>query len=411
MSGACRTTGLRRNGYGVVPLHALTECGSSRPLHTDMRRSNLARQILLVALVTGCNKSSSGTDSTKVSQTGATTDSAAGATGPAIALPVTVEPARDADLVLSIITSGQVRSVRESKLKSEVAGTIQRVAVRPGQSVRRGQPLVFLDSLPFSLALRQKQIDVDRTHLQFLDFWIPDSIANGLAGAEPHRKAFMTRTGYDAALVALEVAKLERARATIVAPFDGVVDRVDAVEGERISAGSPIATVVDMQHLRIEAAVLQHDIPFIKEGGLATVASAASPNVLGRGTVVAVLATVDSASRAGRAYVQLNGNGVLRPGMTVDVRLEANRIPSQRLVPKAAVIERDGRPLVFVVKNGRAEWVYINRGRDNGVETQVLPDTLTNEIPVKAGDLVITRGHLTLSHQAPVRVVRKADTP
>lgn len=363
---------------------------------------------LVVASLAACKKGGSASDSSNVSQSGIIADSTPGAP---IALPVTVEEARDGDLVLSIITSGQVRSERESKLKSEVAGTVQRVLVRPGQPVRRGQPLVMLDSQPFILALRQKQIDVDLKRLQFLDFWVPDSLAGVRAGSDDRRKVFMTRSGYDAALVALEQAKLDRERAIIVAPFDGVVDRVDAVEGERITAGAPIATVIDMKNLRIEAAVLQHDIPVIREGGVATVASAASPNVLGRGQIFAVLPAVDSASRAGRAYVRLAGNGVLRPGMMVDVRLEATRIPKQRLVPRSAVIERDGRPLVFVVKDGRAEWVYINRGRDNGVETQVLPDTITNEIPVKPGDQVITRGHLTLSHQARVRVVRKTETP
>jgi RND family efflux transporter MFP subunit len=379
-----------------------------------MKASRIVGLLAIAAAVSGCDKiraATKGSDSTKVAQSGASTDSGPVTTAPPIALPVTVEPARDGDLVLSIITSGQVRSERESQLRSEVAGTVQRVAVRPGQHVRKGQPLVFLDSIPFVLALRQKQIEVDNANLAFLDLWVPDSLAGIRAGAAERRKVFMTRSHLDAALVNYEMAKLDRQRATIVAPFDGVVDRVDAVEGERIGPSAAIATVVDLKNLRVEAAVLQHDIPYIKEGGVATVASAASPNVLGRGTVFAVLATVDSASRSGRAYVRLEGNGVLRPGMTVDVRLEANRIPRQRLVPKAAVIERDGRPLVFVVKNGRAEWVYINRGRDNGVETQVLPDTLTNEIPVKAGDLVITRGHLTLSHQAQVRVVRKADTP
>jgi multidrug efflux pump subunit AcrA (membrane-fusion protein) len=368
--------------------------------------------IAVATLALACNKTPAGGDSTNVSQSGASTDSASAPAAAPIALPVTVEPARDGDLVLSIITSGQVRSERESQLKSEVAGTVQRVLVRPGQSVRRGQALVMLDSVPFALAMRQKQIDVDRARLEFLDLWVPDSLSLGgdRKNVEERRKIFMTRSGLDAALINLELAKLDRQRATVVAPFDGVVDRVDAVEGERIGAGAAIATVVDMKNLRIEAAVLQHDIPFIKEGGVATVASAASPNVLAKGTIVAVLATVDSASRAGRAYVRLAGNGVLRPGMTVDVRLEATRLRNQRLVPKAAVIERDGRPLVFVVKDNRAQWVYINRGRDNGVETQVLPDTLTNEIPVKAGDLVITRGHLTLSHQALVRIVR-TDTP
>jgi RND family efflux transporter MFP subunit len=362
----------------------------------------------VLAAVAACNKGGAASDSSNVSQSGIVADSTPSSP---IALPVTVEPARDGDLVLSIITSGQVRSERESKLKSELGGTVRRVLVRPGQPVRAGQPLVLLDSMPFSIALRQKQNEVDRARLEFLDLWVPDSLAGMRAGSEERRRVFMTRSGFAGALLNLEQAKLDRERATIVAPFDGVVDRVDAVEGERIGAGAPIATVVDMRNLRIEAAVLQHDIPVIKEGGVATVASAASPNVLGRGVIQAVLPAVDSASRAGRAYVRLAGNGVLRPGMTVDVRLEATRIGAQRLVPKSAVIERDGRPLVFVVKDGRAEWVYINRGRDNGVDTQVLPDTITNEIPVKPGDQVITRGHLTLSHQARVRVVRKADQP
>lgn len=368
----------------------------------------------LFGAVAGCNKNASGADSTKIAQSGASKSTADTSSGPApapIALPVTVESARDGDLVLSIITRGQVRSEREARLKSEVGGTVQRVFVRPGQSVRRGQPLVVFDSLPFSLALRQKQIEVDRARLEFLDLWGPDSLVGARAGAETRRKAFMTRSGLDAALIAFEQAKLDRERATIVAPFDGVIDRIEVTEGERVGAGQAIATVVDMKNLRIEAAVLEHDIPVIKEGGVATVASSASPNVLGKGQIVAVLAIVDSNTHAGRAYVRLNGNGVLRPGMTVDVRLEATRILNTRLVPKSAVIERDGRPLVFVVKNGRAEWVYIERGRDNGIETQVLPDTLTHEIPIKPGDQVITKGHLTLSHQAQVRVMKKADTP
>src|SRR5205085_9820397 len=121
-----------------------------------------------------------------------------------------------------------------------------------------------------------------------------DSRAGNRAGAEDRRRVFMTRSGLDAALVAFEQAKLERERATAVAPFDGDFDRVEVTEGERVGSGQAIATVVDMQHLRIEATVLEHDIPVIKEGGTATVASSASPNVLGRGQIMAVLAIVDS---------------------------------------------------------------------------------------------------------------------
>ena len=118
---------------------------------------------------------------------------------------------------------------------------------------------------------------------------------------------------------------------------------------------------------------------------------------------------VDSTTRAGRVYVRVPGNSALRPGMYADVRLEANRLTGRRLVPARAVIERDGRPLVFVVKNGRAQWTYITPGRSNGVDTEVLPDSATGQIPVSPGDAVIVEGHLTLTHDAPVRIAARRE--
>jgi HlyD family secretion protein len=91
--------------------------------------------------------------------------------------------------------------------------------------------------------------------------------------------------------------------------------------------------------------------------------------------------------------------------MYADLRLEATRLPNRIMVPARAVIERDGRPLVFVVKGGRAQWVYIVPGRSNGAETEVLPDSSSGEIPVAVGDTVLVEGHLTLTHDAPVRLI------
>jgi hypothetical protein len=49
-------------------------------------------------------------------------------------------------------------------------------------------------------------------------------------------------------------------------------------------------------------------------------------------------------------------------------------------MPNAAAIERDGRPLIFVVRNGRPEWVDLNRGRDNGIETQVRTTAMASDL-------------------------------
>ncbi|MGQ0537709.1 MAG: efflux RND transporter periplasmic adaptor subunit [Gemmatimonadaceae bacterium] len=344
-------------------------------------------------------------------------DSAAGDTasiegGPpatSLTLPVAVSEARNGDLILTVITTGQVRSDAEAQLKTEIAGTVQGVLVRPGSRVRRGQPLVRFDPRPLDLAVQEAEAAVAEAEVRFADMVVPDSIVTGKGPTPTQRRIALTRSGLATAQVRLEKAKLDRERGSITAPFDGMIDRLDVAPGERVQPGEPITTVVSLTQLRIEANVLEHDIPLIREGGVALVSSAAAPNESVRGRVTAVLPLVDSATRAGRVYVRVAGTRALRPGMYADVQLEARRLTNRRLVPAAAVIERDGRPLVFVVKEGRAQWVYINPGRSSGVETEVMPDSASGQIPVEAGDQVIVSGHLTLTHDAPVRVLQ-ADT-
>jgi HlyD family secretion protein len=335
---------------------------------------------------------------------------AAAAAQGTVSLPVVAEAVREGDLVLTVNTTGQVRSDAESHLRAEVSGTIQTVHVRPGDRVKQGDAIVTFDPRPFDLDVRTAEIALQESMLRAQDNYVPDSIVSGKAPSPERRRNAELRNGVDANRVRLDKAKLDRERAVVVAPFNGTVDRVNVAAGERVTSGAEVATVVDTDHLRVEAAVLEHDLPLIRVGGQALVSSAAAPDRTVEGRIVAVLPLVDSTTRAGRAYVRLSGNGVLRPGMYADLRLEANRLPRRRIVPEKAVIERDGRPLVFVVRNGRAQWVYVNPGRSNGREREILPDSSTGQIPVNAGDLVIVEGHLTLTHDAPVRVVSTRET-
>jgi RND family efflux transporter MFP subunit len=369
---------------------------------------SLAALCLPVALLAGCSKGQTAEAADTTAAAPAASDSTPEPRAN-VSLPVAAEEVRDGDLVLSVTTTGQVRSDAEATLKAELAGTIESVLVRPGDAVRRGQPLVRLDARPFDLAVREAEAAVEEAKLRFLEEIVPESLASGKGPSPARRANAYTKAGVQTADVRLEKAKLDRERATIVAPFDGVVDRVVVAKGERVSGGQEVTKVVSLSDLRIEASVLEHDLPLIKVGGQALVSTAADPTRQGIGRVVAVLPLVDSTTRAGRAYVRVPGNNALRPGMYADVRLEANRLTGRRLVPARAVIERDGRPLVFVVKGGRAQWTYINPGRSNGVDTEVLPDSSTGQIPVNPGDEVIVEGHLTLTHDAPVRVAARRE--
>jgi RND family efflux transporter MFP subunit len=364
--------------------------------------------LLFVTFASGCKKA----DGSEADSTGASSDSTAAPSDAAptttLALPVAAVPVREGDLVITVSTTGQVASDEVSALRSEVAGTIQKVLVRPGDRVRRGQTLISFDPRNLEINVKDAEAQLDRAMQTFRESYYPDSVVTGRVPTEEQRRTAMIKAGVPTAQVALERAKLEREKATVVSPFDGLVDQVPVAVGMRVGAGELLTRVVNLGALRIDAQVLEHDLPLIREGGQAIVTSAAANRVI-MGRIVAVLPIVDTTTRSGRAFVRIPAGSSLRPGMYADVKLEAARLTGRRLVPTRAIIQRDNRPLVFVVKNGRAQWVYINPGRSNGLETEVLPDSGTGLIPVEVGDEVIVEGHLTLTHDATVRVVN-ADT-
>ncbi len=369
-------------------------------------RSQLVVAVGLASiLASACSKTGSAEDtgtSSADSTVAALADSAPAST---LALPVVAEEARDADLILRVTTTGQVRSDAVVTLRADVPGTVDAIRARQGARVAKGELLLSLDQYPFDLAVREAKATADEAEQRFLESYVPESLVTGRAPTPEQRKALMNKAGLTGARLKLERAQFEQRRSAVTSPIDGMVDGIHVAPGERITGGQQLVTVVDTRHLRIEAQVLEHDLPLVRVGGDARITSAGAPGRVILGRIDAVLPLVDSITRAGRAIIRVSGDGTLRPGMYADVQLEAARLPSRRLVPARAVIERDGRPLVFVVKDGRAQWTYVFPGRTNGVETELLPDSTTGEIPVRPGDAVIVEGHLTLTHDAPVKTL------
>jgi membrane fusion protein (multidrug efflux system) len=381
---------------------------------TIRRGHTVASLLALLCLLPGCKGK-------PAEAAGATADGEDAAPATGLALPVSGDYVRKGDLVLSVATTGQVRSDAVASLKAEVTGTVEEVLVRPGSTVAKGDVIARLDPRPFDLAVREAEATLASARLRLQGNLAGDSILLGRDEEATRQQNTVAISDVPAAEVRLEQAKLNREQAVIAAPFAGVIDRVDISAGERVSTGQSIATVVDVAHLRVEAQVLEHDLPFIRVGGDAQISTPATGSTPVLGKIVAVLPLVDSTTRSGRVVVAVTAEGgprvrqgsalgsrVLKPGMYADLRLEATRLPDRILVPARSVIERDGRPLVFVVKGGRAQWQYIQPGRSNGVDTEVLPDSASNEIPVAVGDTVLIEGHLTLIHDAPVKVTTRA---
>ncbi|HXE58577.1 MAG TPA: biotin/lipoyl-binding protein, partial [Gemmatimonadales bacterium] len=205
-----------------------------------MRASLLAVLSFVAGLGAACKKGDAAADDgNRERPAGAAVGDAPAPEEPSLALPVVGQRVRRGDLVLTVTTTGQVRSEAVARLKVEAAGTVEAVLVRPGDRVRRGQALVRLDPRPFDLEVQEAQAAVEEAQVRYVDYLV-DSLVTGEPPSEERRRNALVRSGLNAAKVRLEKARLARERATITAPFEGVVDRVDVAVGERLGSGQDV---------------------------------------------------------------------------------------------------------------------------------------------------------------------------
>ena len=209
--------------------------------------------------------------------------------------------------------------------------------------------------------------------------------------------------------MAVKVAELNLRRARVSAPFGGDAADVRVVPGQYVRMGDELATVMDLDPMKIEVQVLESEVGFLAAGRTAQVTLAAFPGQTFAGRIESINPVVETGTRTARVTVIVpNAERRILPGMYARVQLEARRFPDRLLVPRAAVLERDRRTMLFVydgdAQGGLAKWRYVTTGLGNAELVEVVehPDTDM----VQPGEMVLVDGHFTLTHDARVRLVQ-----
>ncbi len=326
-------------------------------------------------------------------------------------LPVEGMPVRKDTLRLYVVANATAQADRQLTLTAEAGGRVARVPVQENQRIAAGAVVLQLDTTDFVMDLTRArnalQQSMQTYREQTLDL---DEITDPTIRAQ-RDSAIRIKFGLPSAQLNLTAAQMAYDRSTLKAPFDGRIANVEVIPGQRIGAGTEIATLIDLDPMRIEAEALEADIGLIAPGATARVTFAAlgDQEFVGR---VATINPIVGAARTARVTIILpNPNGKILPGMTAKARLEAQKFPDRIIIPLDAVLTTaDGRDRVFVaLKKGDktvADWRYVTLGRRNDREVELLPN---DQSPMpKDGDIVITKGHYTLAHDTPITLVQNA---
>lgn len=297
---------------------------------------------------------------------------------------------------------GTVLALRSVALKNELPGTVERVALTPGEIVEQGTVLVALDVSveEAELAAQRAQAALAETVLQRTERLIRE---RAVAVEDLDR----ARAERDIALA--EVARIEAIieRKTIRAPFRARVGIADVHPGQYLTEGTLLTTLQGVDDdAHVDFAVEQRVARSLRDGGKVEITAAGGSAILS-GTVVAVDARVDPATRNAAVRARVEGAGaVLAPGASVRVRVPTGPDRVAVTVPVTAVRRGPAGDHVFVLsedENGNL------RAHSRGVEVgAVLGDAVVIQDGIAAGEQVAASGSFKLRDAVLVAIDDRA---
>ena len=310
---------------------------------------------------------------------------------------------------------------------------------RVGQQVKRGQTLAVLTQRPTAaegaqiaagnaqLRIEQSRIDGERRRL----IQVADEAQVRLNQAKIEyeraqrlydRKAFSLRqlqaaeADYKAAQASLAAAT-EQAKAlegsegrlggigistryAVSAPISGTVVKVSKAMGEQVAAGEEIVEIVNLDTVWVEAPIFERDLSFLSRQAKPVFTTSAYPGVEFSGKILDIGAVINEQSRAATVTFEVpNRDRTLRIGMQANVRLDAGEGADALIIPKEAVLENEGKKIVYVLLSGEEfQRREVTIGDEYGNKVAVLSG-------LQPGERVVTQG----AYQIRLQELRPAD--
>jgi RND family efflux transporter MFP subunit len=307
-----------------------------------------------------------------------------------------------------LTASGYVVARRKAAVASKGTGTLVFLAVDEGDRVKKGQLIARLDDSDVAASLRRArenlrvaEADLDEAKINFermqkLVGTRAIAQANYDAADARYKRVLAT---IEAAKFAVQEAEVAVENTRIIAPFDGTVLKKNADVGEivaplagAVSSRAAVVTIADMSSLEVDADVSEANITRVSANQNCEITLDAYPQQRYPGYVSNIVPTADRAKATVMVKIRfkqydqrvLPEMGAKITFLVAGASADATNVKPVLTVPAAAVATRDGRQVVFQIKEDRAVEVPVSTGRKLGNAIEITAG-------LKEGDKVISK--------------------
>ena len=317
-------------------------------------------------------------------------------------MPVEFAVVKRAPVAEQILLVGNLIGAATVEVVPKVNGRVESLSVKLGDSVRRGQIIAIVEDNEIQEQVRQAEASFQvgqatirqrEADLKLAKTNLDRSRSLFERQLLPQQTYDDTEARYQAALAQLDLARaqFEQAKARldelritlsntrIPSPVDGFVGKRFVDPGAFVGPNSPIASVVDIRTVRMVANLVEKDVKRVPVGTRAAVEVDAFPGETFAGRVSRVAPVFDPATRTAEMEIEVPNSAFrLKPGMYARVELTVETRDNALTVPRAAVIDVEGRPGVFVA-------AAVPAGTSGGAPAQTGNVMTAKFVPVQTG--------------------------
>jgi len=309
------------------------------------------------------------------------------------ALPVEAIELKEERLETSLNITGTLIPNEIVNLRPEVTGLVEKISFQEGEFVKKGTPLLYLND--DELKAQFDRLVYTKKLYKSQESRLKQLLAKEAISQEEYDIAL---NQFNTNLADLRLIEAQLNKMIIRAPFDGELGFRQISEGSVIGTADLIATIVNVNPIKIEFSIPEHYSNEIKAGAVIYFRSNVS-NDEAEGKVYAIEPNIDAATRTLKIRAKsANKDKKFLPGMFVRVRLVLNEVTDAILVPSESVIPELEGYKVFVTNNGIVESRKVVIGQRTDTRVQLLDG-------VKPGELVLTTGVLQARDGMPVEVI------
>lgn len=248
---------------------------------------------------------------------------------------------------------GRTAPDKQARLSAEIAGKILLTKIDKGDKVSKGQVIALIDQGDL-----QSQLDRAKAVLSVKrqEFKAAESLKNrGLQGEIAYTNALAELTD---AKSSVKTVEMHLAHTSIVAPFDGVVENLFIEQGDFVGVGDPVATLIDLKKLVIEANVSERHIQSITKGQPATIHFIQGSQTQGIVRYLSQLSSPSTNTFAIEVEVP-NPNQQIPAGVSTQVELNLETQMAVKITPAMLALDDQGNLGVKTLVEDRVHFVPI----------------------------------------------------